>query len=106
MKKQKKEILSGEDCFVCGSEFIIHTYADQACPQKDGTMEDCDPNAHHAWHAFDGDAVTCPGCGATAWVSCDGESAYIAYDEMSKHNGKCYEKYDQEHGTNRAGRKL
>ena len=91
MKRKKKtvSVLADEGCFICGESWVIHT----TCPQE--CDEGCDPDVGHSFHAYDGDRVTCPDCKATAWVSVDGEDAYIAYDEMTPHNIRCAEKYEK-----------
>ena len=95
MKKHKIE--SGTDCFICGAEFWIHTNAEQedrVDVRHYGEPYRADIRSY-SWTAGDGDEVICDDCGAMGWVSADGETAYVSWDEMDEHNTKCYDAWEE-----------
>lgn len=73
----KYQMNSGEDCFICGDEFIIHT---------DVPQDEKDANDEYIYLAQDGDLAKCPGCGAVGYVSADEQGAGISWDDSSELN--------------------
>lgn len=93
IKKGEVEVETCDDCFICGSVMFVSTTCPQKC-QCDDT-ESCERHEDFAYFAYDGDVASCKECGSVGWVSVDGDSAYVNYDEECNHNFACYNAYER-----------